>query len=67
MPQGYLKFWWRQAEMGWRKTVHFLQARSRVDSNRGGASVAGASRHARMAEGMDARDVAGKCLLPREV
>jgi len=53
--------------MGWRKTVHFLQARSRVDSNRGGASVAGASRHARMAEGMDARDLAGKCLLPREV
>jgi hypothetical protein len=53
--------------MVWRETVHFVQARSRVDGNQGGASVAGASRHARMAEGRGARDVAGKCLRPREV
>jgi hypothetical protein len=53
--------------MVWRKTAHFLQARSRVNSNEGGASVAGASRHARMAEGMDARAVAGECLRPPEV
>jgi hypothetical protein len=64
---GYLKFWWRQAEMVWRETVHFLQARSRVGSNQGGASVAGASSDARRAEGMAARDVAGKSLRPREV
>jgi hypothetical protein len=33
----------------------------------GGASVAGASRHARMAQGRDARAVAGKCFGPPEV
>jgi hypothetical protein len=66
---GCLKFWWRQAEMVWRETVHFFQARSVVNSNQGGASLAGASRQAPLAAAIDspAMAMAGKCLRPREV
>ena len=52
--------------MVWRETVHFFPARSMGNSNQGGASVAGAPKHAPVAEARDAPAMAGKCLRPRE-
>jgi hypothetical protein len=53
--------------MVWRETVPISQARRTVMLIESGATIARASRYARMVVGMGARDVAGKSLRRQEV
>jgi len=53
--------------MVWRETVHFPQARSMMIPVERGATIAGAVKSIRVAEGVAARDMAGKSFRPQEV
>jgi hypothetical protein len=62
---GYLKFWRRQAEMVWRETVHFSQARSVQLLIERGADIASAMESIQVTEDIAARGIAGKALRPQ--
>jgi hypothetical protein len=53
--------------MLWRATVHFLHPRKMVIPIEGGATMAGAVKCIRVAEGEATRDMAGKSFRPQEV
>jgi len=63
---GCLEFSQRQVEMEWRESVHFTHARSRVMLIEPGATMAGAVKCIRLAEGAAASGMAGRSMKPQE-
>jgi hypothetical protein len=64
---GYLKFWWRQAEMVWREIVRYFRACKHARLIEYGAANAGKVKSILVAEDVAARDAGGEPLRPQEV